>query len=334
MTGRKLLFTGVRQVQTLPLELPSPAPDQLLVAVSHSAISPGTEMLVYRGELPTDLSLDANIAALAGGPQYPLAYGYAAVGQVIASGAALSDDWVGRLVFAFQPHASHFLARPAEVIPVPAGIAPEDAVFLPNMETAVSFLMDGRPIIGEQVLVLGQGVVGLLTALLLAQIPLASLITVDNFAARRERSAALTGARALAPAELAAEAPHFDLTYELSGSPAALDQAIAATGDYGRVVIGSWYGSKRAELNLGGRFHRSHMELISSQVSELKPIWTGRWDKRRRLELAWEMIRRQQPARLISHRFPLSDAASAYQLLDQAPADCLQILFRYAGETD
>ena len=91
MTGRKLLFTGVRQVQTLPLELPPPAPDQLLVAVSHSAISPGTEMLVYRGELPTDLSLDANIAALSGGPQYPLAYGYAAVGQVMARGAALSD---------------------------------------------------------------------------------------------------------------------------------------------------------------------------------------------------------------------------------------------------
>ena len=334
MTGRKLLFTGIRQVQSLPLELPPPAPDQLLVAVSHSAISPGTELLVYRGELPTDLSLDANIAALAGRPRYPLAYGYAAVGQVIARGAALTEDWLGRSVFAFQPHASHFLARPAELIQIPAGIDPEDAVFLPNMETAVSFLMDGRPIIGERVLVLGQGVVGLLTALLLAQLPLASLTTVDYVASRLERSAMLTGGRAVAPAALADEAAHFDLTYELSGSPAALDQAIAATGDYGRVVIGSWYGSKRAELNLGGRFHRSHMELISSQVSELKPIWTGRWDKGRRLDLAWEMIRRHEPARLISHRFPLSQAAAAYKLLDEAPADCLQILFRYAGETD
>ena len=62
-----------------------------------------------------------------------------------------------------------------------------------------------------------------------------------------------------------------DLTYELSGAPAALDQAIRITGFSGRVVIGSWYGTKRASLDLGGRFHRSRIRLISSQVSSLSP---------------------------------------------------------------
>ena len=334
MIGRKLLFTGIRQLQVVPQELPPPAPEQLLVAVTHSAISSGTEMLVYRGELPTELELDASIAALAGGPQYPLTYGYAAVGRVVACGAAVAESWLGQVVFAFQPHASHFLARPEELFVVPAGISPEDAIFLPNMETAVSFVMDGQPVIGERVLVLGQGVVGLLTGLLLGELPLASLTTVDIYESRRLRSEALTGARAVTPAELATYEPVFDLTYELSGSPVALDQAIAATGDYGRVVIGSWYGRKQMPLNLGGRFHRSHMALISSQVSELKPMWTGRWDKQRRLDLAWEMIRRQQPARLISHRLPLAAAAAAYQLLDEQPADCLQIIFNHVGESN
>ena len=49
------------------------------------------------------------------------------------------------------------------------------------METAVNLVQDGAPILGERVLVLGQGVVGLLTASLLSEFPLESLVTVDNF---------------------------------------------------------------------------------------------------------------------------------------------------------
>ena len=51
---------------------------------------------------------------------------------------------------------------------------------MPNMETAVNLLMDGQPLIGEQVVIFGQGVVGLLTTALLARLPLASLITLDR----------------------------------------------------------------------------------------------------------------------------------------------------------
>ena len=47
-----------------------------------------------------------------------------------------------------------------------------------------------------------------------------------------------------------------DLSFELSGNPAALDAAIALTGREGRVVVGSFYGNKRAPVDLGGHFHR------------------------------------------------------------------------------
>ena len=50
------------------------------------AISLGTELLFYRGQVPTDLPVDETIAALAGEVGFPLKYGYAAVGQVVASG--------------------------------------------------------------------------------------------------------------------------------------------------------------------------------------------------------------------------------------------------------
>jgi threonine dehydrogenase-like Zn-dependent dehydrogenase len=125
-----------------------------------------------------------------------------------------------------------------------------------------------------------------------------------------------------------------DLCFELSGAPEALDQAIAVTGFDGRVVVGSWYGQKRASLDLGGRFHRSRIRLVSSQVSTLAPALTGRWSKARRFELAWEMLRQVRLARLVTQRFPVEQAAEAYQLIDQQPGETIQVLLTYAGSLD
>lgn len=339
MKRQSLIFTHPYALTIEEESLPMPGDGDLLVKTLLSAISPGTEMLVYRGQLPTEMALDETIAALAGSATYPLRYGYAAVGRVIALGAGVAAAWQDRLVFAFNPHETHFLARAEQLLPLPEGVTPETAVFLPNMETAVSFLMDGQPMMGEQVAVLGQGIVGLLTTALLAQFPLGSLVTVDQHPLRRAWSQQL-GARASLHPDDAAIAPQLqggspyagaDLTYELSGSPAALNLAVEITGYNGRVLIGSWYGQKQAPLNLGGRFHRSHMRLISSQVSQIAPQWSGRWQKSRRLQLAWRMLAAVRPERLITHRFPFTNAAAAYHLLDTQPETAVQVALTYDG---
>lgn len=341
MKRHALYFTAPYAVEIREEPLPPLSADEVLVQTIVSAISPGSEMLFYRGQVPAGLAVDATIDALGGAFAYPLKYGYAAVGQVVACGTAVSPDWQDRLVFAFQPHQSHFLARPTEVIPLPEGMEPETAVFLPNMETAVSFLMDGHPLIGEQVAVFGQGIVGLLTTRLLAQFPLAALVTVEPVALRREWSARLGAHNSLDPTApdftadllvaLQGDRPYAgaDLAYELSGSPPALDQAIAATGFNGRVVVGSWYGDKPVALNLGGHFHRGHVQLISSQVSHIAPQWNGRWSKPRRLQTAWAHLARSRPADLITHRVPITQAPAAYALIDQQPAQTIQVVLTY-----
>ena len=120
-----------------------------------------------------------------------------------------------------------------------------------------------------------------------------------------------------------------DLSFELSGNPAALDMAVKTAGYGGRIVVGSWYGTKAASLDLGGRFHRDRVRMISSQVSTIAPEWSGRWTKARRFEVAWSMIRKLRPSRLVSHAFSLEEAASAYELLDRDPGSALQVLFTY-----
>jgi threonine dehydrogenase-like Zn-dependent dehydrogenase len=318
-------------------DLPPLAPDLVRVQGTLSAVSAGTELLVYRGQFPTNLSMDENIPALEGRFSYPLKYGYAMVGRVLESGSQVDPSWDGQLVFSFHPHETVFDASPGELMRVPPGLPAESAVFLPNMETAVNFLMDGAPLLGERVAVFGQGVVGLLTTSLLARFPLETLVTFDRYALRRQAALDSGADHSLDPLALGTGRPltellpdGADLTYELSGSPEALDQAISATGFAGRVVVGSWYGQKRASLDLGGYFHRSRIRLISSQVSSLAPNLSGRWNKERRFSVAWKLLRIVQPARYITHRFHITQAPQAYRLLDEQPEETLQVVFGYA----
>ncbi len=341
MNRQSLYFTAPRQVEVRTEPLPAGKPGQVLVRALLSAISPGTEMLIYRGEAPAGMAADAVIPDLSGTLAYPLKYGYSLVGEVIDVAEGADRAWLGRRVFAFHPHESHFWADPAALHPLPPEVSPEDAVFLPNMETAVNFLQDAAPLIGEQAAVFGQGVVGLLTAALLARTPLAQLITLDPLPLRRELSLAMGADISLdpgAPDILDQLAHHLrrhdpagraDLAFELSGAPPALQQAIDITGFAGRVLIGSWYGKKQVALDLGGAFHRSRIRLISSQVSTLAPALTGRWTKARRLQAAWEWLSRLHPAELITERLPISQAPRAYALLSKHPDEHLQIIFTY-----
>jgi 2-desacetyl-2-hydroxyethyl bacteriochlorophyllide A dehydrogenase len=332
---KTLYFTAPRQVELREETLPAPAADEVLVEAICSAISAGTELLIYQGRFPKDLEADTTIPSLRGSFQYPLAYGYACVGVVRETGKQVDSSWREKLVFAFQPHTSCFIAKPESLLVIPGSLSPETACFFPNMETAVNLVQDGAPILGERVLVFGQGIVGLLTASLLKEFPLEALITADCYPLRCNASPAgqhrsldpyATGFRQDAVGFLEQGA---DLTFELSGNPAALNDAIALTRFSGRIVIGSWYGEKQVEVDLGGTFHRSRIRMISSQVSSLAPELEGRWDKARRYDTAWKALERIQPEKWIMHRFPIEKAAEAYRLLDESPQETIQILFKY-----
>jgi 2-desacetyl-2-hydroxyethyl bacteriochlorophyllide A dehydrogenase len=333
---KTLYFTAPRQVELREEPLPALGADDVLVETTCSAISAGTEMLVYQGRFPRDLETDSVISSLRGGFKYPCAYGYACVGVIKETGKQVESSLRDKLVFAFQPHASHFITNPNSLLLIPNSLLPETACFLPNMETAVNLVQDAAPIIGERVLVLGQGIVGLMTTSLLSKFPLETLVTADYFQLRREASLGLKVSDSLDPnsenfqnATSVYAQRKFDLTFELSGNPSALNDALALTCFSGRIVIGSWYGEKRAEVELGGSFHRSRIRLISSQVSTIAPELSGRWDKTRRFDIAWKALERIKPEKWITHRFDINDAAEAYRLLDENPQETIQILFTY-----
>jgi 2-desacetyl-2-hydroxyethyl bacteriochlorophyllide A dehydrogenase len=337
MNARTVTFVGPHQIEVRDRVIAPPAPGHALVRARLSAISSGTELLIYRGEAPAEMPADSTLTSLSGTLSFPLAYGYATAGIVEQVGSPSDRTWIGRRVFAFQPHASQFVAALTDLHPIPDGVGDEDAVFLANAETAVGLLHDGAPLAGERVAVWGQGIVGLLATSLLARLPLDRLVTLDRFHLRRNASESLGATTVLDPAQanladalrLALGEQAADLTYELTGNPAALVGALKSAGFASRLVLGSWYGTKPVSLDLGGAFHRSRIRILASQVSHLDPGLTGRWSKARRLDFAWSWLARLRPSGWITHRFELERAAEAYSLLDLHPDQALQVVLTY-----
>lgn len=343
MISRNLVFTAPHQVEVVKEELPPPAEGEVLVQTELSAISPGTERLIYEGLAPTELAADPALPSIEGDLSFPLRYGYAAVGHVSAIGPGVEPEWIDQPVFAFHPHCDAFTIQTEDLIRLPEDMALEDAAFLPNLETAVNFIQDGAPLLGERVLVLGQGVVGLLTTTLMARSSLARVLTLDPIAARRALSREAGADASFDPGsdqdiaelesalELGEEDGGADLVYELSGNPDALNLAIQLAGFSARIVIGSWYGRKRPEnLDLGGSFHRRRLTIISSQVSTIEPALRGRWTKERRIQLVLRLLNEIQPSRWVTGRYDLLQADQAYRQLDDPQS--VQSLLTYSSE--
>ena len=340
MESKSLYYLSPGVVEVRSEVVPDPGPNQVLVRTRYSAISHGTEMLLYRGQFPDGIALDESIPSLSGGVNYPLKYGYAQVGEIIHAGSEVDQSWIGKNVFAFHPHSSCFVSGIKDLQIIPDGLKLEDALFFANMETAVGFAMDGGPAIGERVVVFGQGIVGLLTTSLLATYPLECLITLDHFDLRRQASLDMGADTSLDPekANYFSDTNHkddgdlvhnADLVFELTGNPAVLNHAIEAAAYEGKIIVGSWYGKKEVHLELGGWFHRGRLKLISSQVSRINSTFSARWEKERRYQLTWEMLRQVKPSRLVTHTIPIEDAKKAFDLLDKKPGDVIQVIFEY-----
>ena len=138
-----LWFPRARSVELRSEALAETGPDEVRVRATLSAISHGTEMLVYRGEVDADLALD--LPTLAGGYGFPLKYGYASVGRVVAIGRDVRGVREGDLVFALHPHQDEYVVSQSLVRRLPDRTTPEQGVFLANLETAINVVLDAKP---------------------------------------------------------------------------------------------------------------------------------------------------------------------------------------------
>ena len=293
----------------------------VLVAARYSGISRGTESLVFRGDVPSSLYADMRAPFQEGEFPGPVKYGYSSVGDVIEGPA----ECRGRSVFCLFPHQDRYRVPIAAVTPLPADVPAPRAVLAANMETAVNVAWDAGPSVGDRVVVVGAGVVGLLVAWLFRHMAGIDLTVVDLNPARAEVADAL-GLSCVTEPPVDTDA---DLVVHASGQPEGLVTALSVAGVEATIVEASWYGTRQVRLPLGERFHARRLTLRSSQVGRLSPTRVPRWTHGRRLALALDLLRADELDVLISGESRFDELPAVMASLAEEPGDTLCHRIRY-----
>ena len=322
--ARELWFVGPRAVEVRAGHPPTMGPHQVLARCVASGISQGTELLLYRGLGPTpfDPSLD-----IPGAPTYPRRYGYAWVGDVIARGPAVDRMQLGTRVFALAPHGDLHALDADVARPIDPAIPPARAALAATLETAITCVWDAGVSLGDRVVVLGGGIVGLLAGWL-AQAAGANVHLVEPSATRRDLARALGLATVMAPDE---DRPRgdADAVIEATGDPSALDRAIDHAAPEGTIAVLSFYGIRTHPVALGHAFHRRRLVIRATQVSTIPPMRAPRWTPSRRFDLVRRLLRDDVLDGLLSEIVPFDEASRVYATLDREPGAHAHVVFDY-----
>lgn len=291
LIARALWYTAPGKAELRIEQLPRLAPGQVIVKTLFSAISRGTERLVYSGQIADSERQRMRAPLQAGDFPFPVKYGYSAAGIVISG----PDDLVGQTVFCLHPHQDYFIAPASILVPVPEYIPARRATLAANMETALNAHWDAGTGPGDRILIIGAGVVGMLVASLAVGIPGAQ-VTVTDIDPRRRDVAEAIGAEFVRPEDAPGEA---DIVFHTSATAAGLELAISKAGFEGTIVELSWYGNSPVSVNLGGEFHSRRLKIVSSQVGHVSASRRARKTHRNRLETAIKLLSNPALDRLV-----------------------------------
>ena len=259
-----------------------PGEGQVRLRAVASAVSRGTERLVFAGRVPESEFTRMRAPFMGGAFPFPVKYGYAMVARIEEGRAALK----GRLCFSLYPHQTMFNIPEKNIVLLPQSLPPERAVLAANMETALNAVWDAQPGPADRIAVVGAGVLGLLVARLCARIP-GTQVTVVDINPERAAIAKKFGA-AFATPDKAPEG--CDLVVHTSASAAGLATALRLAGDEATVLELSWCGADEVKVPLGAAFHSRRLRLVSSQVGKVAPSHRPRWDYHRRLSAALDLL--------------------------------------------
>ena len=286
-TASALWIPEPGRAELRPTPLPALSENAVKVRTLFSGVSRGTESLVFRGGVPASQHDRMRCPFQEGSFPGPVKYGYMNVGVIEEGLGPAAEARVGETVFCLFPHQDLYVVPADAAVPLPPGLPPERAILAANMETAVNAVWDARPAVGDEVVVVGAGVVGMLIAWLCAQTAGARVRVIDPEPTRAAVATRLGLSLEAGPTH----SGRADLVFHASGTPSGLVDALAEAGPEASVVEVSWFGDRLVALPLGESFHSSRLTLRSSQVGRIPMHQAARWDHARRMALSLRLLR-------------------------------------------
>ena len=217
-----------------------------------------------------------------------------------------------------------FTAAASDLICLPA-VHPAAATLFPLVETALQVTLDAEAGYRDRVVVLGAGVVGLLTALLLKRSGRRPLCA-EPLAWRREPGGQSRHQRRRSRGTGGKGVP---LVIDASGNTEAPARALDMLAHEGTLLIASWFGSKPVQLPLGGAFHRRRLTIRSTQVSTIPARLSATWTVARRRAEAAALLPELPLDELCTHVFPFAHAADAFRAVDENAPGLMHAVLHY-----
>jgi threonine dehydrogenase-like Zn-dependent dehydrogenase len=309
--------------------------DDVLVETEVTALSTGTDLGNYLGDS----------VYVPGAPAYPRAVGYSNVGVVRETGPAVRNLHVGDRVFTTRPHRSGFVASASDLlVRVPEAVPSEEACLAYMAQLGLAALRQARYETGENVVVVGLGVIGL-TTIATSSAMGARVLGVANSGIRARAAIAMGAADCIDsqdPDPVASMKGHFqggeaDIVILTSNSWESYFLALELARTGGRVSILGFPGRAQAPSLRNpldpALVYAKQLTLLGAGLSprlECEPQ-DLRFNLRRNLEYILDLLaaKRLSFAPSITHRYPYTRMREAYELAREHSKDLIAAIFEW-----
>ncbi len=369
----KQLVQNVKTGETLVEEVPVPLPrrGQALVRVAASLVSAGTERMVVEfagksllgkararpdlvrqvvDKMKREGVLNAVRAAYQRLDQ-PMPLGYSSAGVIVALGDGMEGFRLGQRVACagggYAVHAEYNVVPRNLLTPLPDSVDFESAAFTTLGAIAMHGFRLSQAQIGEDVAVIGLGLLGLLAAQI-ARAAGCRVLGVDVKAGRvalaeslgitaclrhqaEETIQALTGARGCDAVLICADTPSDD-PVELAGRLARERARVIAIGAVGLTLPRRLYYEKELSFVVARSYGPGRYDPSYEEQGQDYPLGYVRWTEGRNFQAVVSLMERGQlqVRPLITHRFSIEWAPQAYELLKgKTEEEFLGILLTY-----
>jgi threonine dehydrogenase-like Zn-dependent dehydrogenase len=209
-------------------------------------------------------------------------YGYINVGKVIEGSKAFKNKYV----YTLFPHQTLYTMDESDLTIIPDSIPLKRCLLTANMETAINGMWDTLPTCGDKVLIIGAGIVGLLTAYLLKKIPGVEILLIDQDN-KKSKTAKKFG---IEFSQKISDSYKANIIYECSGNPSVINELSTKLMEETIICILSWYGNATSNVKFGTEFLSKRSKIIFSQVSKVSHNRSKYWNNNDRKKLALSLL--------------------------------------------
>ncbi|MDH5674594.1 MAG: bi-domain-containing oxidoreductase [Myxococcales bacterium] len=379
----KQIIQSYRSGELWLAEVPAPAlaAGGVVVQTAASLVSAGTERMVVElakksllgkararpdlvkqvlGKLKTE-GVASTLAKVKSKLDTPISLGYSSAGTVVEVGQGVTDLRVGQRVACagagYATHAEYNFVPRNLCVPLPDAVSFEDGCFTTLGAIALQGVRQADVRIGERVVVIGLGLLGLLTVQLLRAC--GCEVLGSDLDPERCRQARQLGAQAVVPGELLSAAEAFTAVAGGQGADAVVitaatpsNQPIETAAEVarvrGRVVVVGLVGmelprdpfyKKELDLRLSMSYGPGRYDPSYEEGGHDYPFGHVRWTEGRNMQAFVELLGdgRVTPAAFVSHRFTIDRALEAYELFERGASDgrsYLGIVLQYPGAAE